>query len=222
MSITDAKRRVLERLKRVDAATVPELAASLGLTEAAVRQHLEALEGHGFVTRRGRSTGTRGRPPAEWSLTPLAAELFPDRHEDLTLELVDAIRVAVGESGLDAVVAAREAHQLAASRAIIPAPGDATLRRRVAALARQRTTEGYMAEVRPDGDAVLLVEHHCPVCSAAAACTGLCRGELDLFRTVLGDDVEVERTQHLLAGDARCVYRIRDAAAGEAHPVAVD
>ncbi|HWW45156.1 MAG TPA: helix-turn-helix domain-containing protein [Acidimicrobiia bacterium] len=219
MSITDAKRRVLERLKRVDAATVPELAASLGLTEAAVRQHLDALEHHGFVTRRGRPTGTRGRPPAEWSLTPLAAELFPDRHEDLTLELVAAIREAVGEAGLDAVVAAREARQLAAYREIIPAPDEATLRRRVAALARQRTAEGYMAEVRPDGDAVLLVEHHCPVCSAATACTGLCRGELDLFRAVLGDDVEVERIQHLLAGDARCVYRLRDAAAGS-RPVA--
>ena len=220
MGITDAKRRVLERLKRVDAATVPELAASLGLTEAGVRQHLEALEGHGFVTHRGRAAGARGRPPAEWSLTPLAAELFPDRHEDLTLELVDAIREAVGEAGLDAVVAAREARQLAAYREIVPAPGAAALRRRVAALARQRTAEGYMAEVRPDGDAVLLVEHHCPVCSAAAACTGLCRGELDLFRTVLGDDVEVDRTQHLLAGDARCVYRISDAAAAGAHPVA--
>jgi predicted ArsR family transcriptional regulator len=220
MGITDAKRRVLERLKRVDAATVPELAASLGLTEAAVRQHLEALERHGFVTRRGRAASTRGRPPAEWSLTPLAAELFPDRHEDLTLELVDAIREAVGEAGLDAVVAAREARQLAAYREVIPAPGAAPLRRRVAALARRRSVEGYMAEVRPDGDAVLLVEHHCPVCSAAAACTGLCRGELDLFRTVLGDDVEVERTQHLLAGDARCVYRVRDAADAGSRPVA--
>ena len=66
-----------------------------------------------------------------------------------------------------------------------------------------------MAEAQPDGDDVLLVEHHCPVCSAATACTGLCRGELDLFREVLGDDVEVERTQHLMAGDARCVYRVR-------------
>jgi predicted ArsR family transcriptional regulator len=47
------------------------------------------------------------------------------------------------------------------------------------------------------------------VCSAAAACTGLCRGELELFRTVLGPEVAVERTQHLMAGDARCVYQVR-------------
>jgi predicted ArsR family transcriptional regulator len=99
--------------------------------------------------------------------------------------------------------------QLAAYRRVVPDGAGATLPARVAALARQRSAEGYMAEARADGDDVLLVEHHCPVCSAAAACTGLCRGELDLFRAVLGADVVVDRTQHLIAGDPRCVYRVR-------------
>jgi predicted ArsR family transcriptional regulator len=208
VGLTDAKRRVLERLKRVDAATVPELATGLQLTEAAVRQHLEGLAAHGLVERRGRAGGGRGRPADEWAITTLAGELFPDRHGDLTVELIDAIRQAVGEDGLDAVIEARTARQLAAYQAVVPGP-DAPLRSRLAALARQRTAEGYMAESRRDGDAVVLVEHHCPVCSAAAACTGLCRGELELFRAVLGPDVTVERTQHLMAGDARCAYRVR-------------
>jgi predicted ArsR family transcriptional regulator len=209
--LTDAKRRVLERLKRVNTATVPELAGGLGLTEAAVRQHLEGLAAHGLAERRGRASGGRGRPAVEWALTPLAAELFPDRHGDLTVELLAAIREAVGDDGLDAVVAARSARQLAAYRGVVPPPAAAPLRQRVAALTRQRTAEGYMAETRRDGADLLLVEHHCPVCSAAAACSGLCRGELDLFRAVLGPGVVVERTQHLMAGDARCVYRVRDA-----------
>jgi predicted ArsR family transcriptional regulator len=46
------------------------------------------------------------------------------------------------------------------------------------------------------------------VCDAANACQGLCRTELELFREALGDDVTVERVQHLLAGDQRCAYRI--------------
>jgi predicted ArsR family transcriptional regulator len=36
----------------------------------------------------------------------------------------------------------------------------------------------------------------------------LCTSELELFRAALGDDVEVERTQHLMAGDVRCAYRV--------------
>ena len=55
---------------------------------------------------------------------------------------------------------------------------------------------------------MLLVEHHCPIAEAARACTGLCQSELELFQRVLGDDVVVERTQHLMAGDMRCAYRV--------------
>jgi predicted ArsR family transcriptional regulator len=207
--LSDAKRRVLERLKRVEDATAAELAAAFEVTEAGIRQHLDGLEGHGLVERHPGAASARGRPPVRWSLTPLAAELFPDRHADLTVELLDSIRAAVGEEGLDRVIDARAERQQTAYQQVVP-DTTAPLRRRVAALARQRTVEGYMAEARVDGDAVLLIEHHCPVCLAAAACTGLCRGELELFRGVLGADVDVERTQHLIAGDPRCVYRIRE------------
>jgi predicted ArsR family transcriptional regulator len=53
-----------------------------------------------------------------------------------------------------------------------------------------------------------LVENHCPICVAAAACTNLCAGELHVFQAVLGEDVAVERTDHILAGARRCAYRI--------------
>ena len=67
-----------------------------------------------------------------------------------------------------------------------------------------------MAEVKREGrDAYLLIEHHCPICDAARCCVGLCGAELEVFERVLGPDVAIERTQHLLSGDERCVYRIR-------------
>jgi len=66
-----------------------------------------------------------------------------------------------------------------------------------------------MAEVTGAPDDLLLIEHHCPICEAAEACAGFCRAELGVFRAVLGDDVSVERTEHLLSGGARCAYRIR-------------
>ena len=86
------------------------------------------------------------------------------------------------------------------------------MRARVEALARARTDEGYLAEVVEDDDGhLVLVEHHCPICVAAAACQNLCRSELDVFRAALGDDVVVERTQHLLAGNRRCAYKVTPA-----------
>jgi predicted ArsR family transcriptional regulator len=67
-----------------------------------------------------------------------------------------------------------------------------------------------MAEVVAERDgAFLLIENHCPVCDAARVCTGLCSGELDVFRKVLGPRVEVEREEHILDGSRRCAYRVR-------------
>jgi predicted ArsR family transcriptional regulator len=69
-----------------------------------------------------------------------------------------------------------------------------------------------MAEWRKDDDGFLLVENHCPICTAAAACQGFCRSELDVFRDALGRDAVVERIEHILAGARRCAYRITPAA----------
>jgi predicted ArsR family transcriptional regulator len=205
----DSKRRIIDQLKRNSQCVAPELADRLGISEAAVRLHLAELETRGLVAQTPGAAAGRGRPPKLWSLTDLAQELFPDRHGDLTVELVAAIRAAFGEDGMDAVLAARAERQAAVLSAVVPADGPLT--DRVEALAAQRSREGYVAEVGVDeatGD-LLLVEHHCPVCEAATACQGLCRTELDLFQRALGPDVDVERTQHLLSGDERCVYRIR-------------
>jgi predicted ArsR family transcriptional regulator len=206
-SLGTSKRQIVDRLKRADA-TVSELADILAMTEAGVRQHLDALAEHGLVESRTRPSAGRGRPPTVWALTDLAHDLFPDRHDDLTVDLIGAVRDALGDKGLQQVIEARgKAQQDAYARAI---PKRGSLRARVEALARVRTDEGYLAEVvdDPDGNGVILVEHHCPICTAASACAGLCTSELQVFRKVLGDGVRVERTQHLLGGDRRCAYRV--------------
>jgi predicted ArsR family transcriptional regulator len=201
------KRRIVERLKRADA-KVSDLARAFDMTEAGVRQHLDALADHGLVVSRPGAARGRGRPPTMWALTDLAQDLFPDRHDDLTVELITAVRTALGDQGLARVIDARAEVQRAAYERAMPKRGP--LRSRVDALARVRTAEGYVAEAidDPDGTGVLLIEHHCPICTAATACPGLCGSELALFREVLGPRVSVERTQHIVSGDRRCTYRI--------------
>src|SRR6267142_643796 len=69
--------------------------------------------------------------------------------------------------------------------------------------------EEGLAQVRREKDgSYLLLENHCPICAAANACQGFCSTELDLFRSVLGRGVAVERVEHIVAGDRRCAYRI--------------
>ena len=205
--LSDAKRRIIEQLKRLEGATAPQLAQQFGLTDTAVRQHLEALETTGLVERLATAPVGRGRPPVTWRLTALAAELFPDRHAELTVELVGALRASLGDEALETVLTARAAHQVATYRRLV-GPATTSVAVRVRRLADQRSLEGYLADVIPDGDGMVLVEHHCPIAGAAHACAGLCAKELETFQATLGDDVLVERTQHLLAGDTRCAYRI--------------
>ena len=209
-AITDSKRRLLERLKR-GAATAPELAEAFGLTDTAVRQHLETLETAGLVTRRAVRPSGRGRPAVRWALTEATRSVFPDRHGDLTVELIVSIREALGERALAKVVDARAAHQLRVYRADLDHLS--SVRVKVRRLAEIRANEGYMAEARADGDGWILVEHNCPVCTAATACQNLCRSELEVFQAALGEDVKVTREQHLLSGDERCAYRITSRAA---------
>lgn len=205
-TVSGGRRRVAEQLKRAGPSTACQLAAELGITESAVRQHLDALAAHGLVDRRSRPPAGRGRPATIWLLTDLARDLFPDRHADLTVELLDALGTELGADAVDAVIAARESAQLARYRSCVPSGGP--VEARVAALARARTAEGYMAETRGSGNRVELIEHHCPICDAASACRNFCRSELAIFTEVLGDDVTVERTRHLLSGDERCAYVI--------------
>lgn len=206
--ISESKRRLLDRLKTGNPATAGELARFLGLTDVAIRQHLLTLEAHGLVLQTPTKPVGRGRPAVLWSLTGLAQSLFPERHAELAVGLIEATREALGEEGLTQVIAARAEEQIKRYRTAMP-PESAPVEDHVKALARERTAEGYMAEVvREEDGSLLLIEHHCPICDAARCCVGLCRAELEIFQRTLGGAVSIERTEHLLSGRSRCVYRI--------------
>ncbi len=202
-----AQRRIVDHLKRSGSCTTIALAEALGVTTQAVRPPLAELEDKGLVVATTISTGARGRPPLGWALSPVAIGLFPDRHSDFTVELLDSIRTVLGNDALEKVLVERDSRQLAAIEAVMPA--DADVMSRVEVLARTRNDRGYMVEVTEEAGVITLTEHHCPVCAAATSCQQMCLNELAYFREVIGPGATVERTEHLLSGGERCIYRIR-------------
>lgn len=200
------RRAILKLLKTEGPLGSAELARRLDLTAMAVRQHLYALQSEKFVTAEERPVPV-GRPAKYWCLTPLANRLFPDAYAELSVALLDALGDAYGASGVKRVLESRCARQQADYAGKISP--SASLKEKLEQLARVRTEEGYMAEVKAEEDArFLFIENHCPICAAASACRGFCDTELDLFRTVLGPDVSVERVEHIVSGNRRCAYRI--------------
>lgn len=206
--MSDTRDKILELLKQGGAQTAGELSTSLGITPVGTRQHLDRLASDGLVDASEHIEGV-GRPRKRWFLTEQGHRTFPDRHENLTVELLSAIRSTFGEDGLDTLLARRTRTQLSRYRAAMPKSG-AALGHHVRALARVRSEEGYMASAEKASDGSWrLIENHCPICAAAELCQGLCREELALFRRLLPKGTRIEREKHILAGERRCVYRIQ-------------
>jgi predicted ArsR family transcriptional regulator len=201
------RRAITKLLKTEGPIDSGQLAERLGLTAMGVRQHLYALQREGLVTAEERPVPI-GRPAKFWSLTREADRLFPEAYAELSVALIDSVKDAFGEAGLQQVLTSRCARQRTDYRKRIN-PRD-SLERKLKELAKVRTEEGYMAEIKKEGEgSYLLVENHCPICAAANACQGFCATELDLFRSVLGPDVSVERAEHIISGDQRCVYSVK-------------
>jgi len=198
--------RILFHLKTRGPSETLALAAALSVSRQAALQHLERLMADGLVHHEDQRRGV-GRPRRIWSLTTRAQGRFPDAHAQLTIEILEGLREEFGDAGVERMISRREAVTTRAYAAAMA--NQQTLRDRVAALAEIRTAEGYMADWSPDpGGGFLLVENHCPICAAAAACQGFCRAEQAVFQAILGPGVEIERTDHILAGARRCAYRI--------------
>ena len=199
------RRAIVRLLKQEGALDSAALARRLKVTPMAVRQHLYALQKEKRVTHDERPVPL-GRPAKFWQLTRDADRLFPEAYAELAVALIGAMGESFGPSGMQKVLDERAAAQGAVYLTRIPA--SAPLEKKLRDLARVRSEEGYMAEVRRDGDAFLFIENHCPICAAANVCQGFCSTERDLFKSVLGPGVTVERSEHIVSGDRRCVYRV--------------
>lgn len=204
---TCTRQQILKLLKVEGALDSAQLAAHLGVSTMAVRQHLYDLQAQGMVTYQEEAAGV-GRPAKQWQLTRAADVFFPTGYAELTINLLQAMREVFGEAGLDKLLALRMQQQVAAYQARISRADP--LAQKLQTLATLRNEEGYMAALVTTAEGeFLLVENHCPICDAAKHCLQLCHRELETFQTVLGDGIVVERVEHLLAGSRRCAYRVK-------------
>jgi len=200
------RRAISKLLKTEGPIDSAQLAERLGLTAMAVRQHLYALQREGLVSAEQRPVPI-GRPAKFWRLTREADRLFPEAYAELSVALIDSVKDAFGDEGLERVLTSRCARQRMDYGKRIRQKD--SLEKKLEELAKVRSEEGYMAEIRTEGEgSYLLIENHCPICAAANACQGFCATELDLFRSVLGPGISVERAEHIISGDHRCVYRV--------------
>lgn len=207
MELPKSQDRILQRLKTRGPQSVKILSKQLDMTTMGVRQHLAELESKGLVGQTQEERQTRGRPVHLWKLSKSGHDRFPDGHSQTTIELIDVIRSTLGEESLNQLIDTRSEKIEAAYRAqLMSTPLE--LQQQIERLAQLRSDEGYMAEVRLLPDGWMLIENHCPICSAATSCQQFCKSELEIFQRLFENQATVARTDHLLAGARRCAYKI--------------
>ncbi|MFM1037177.1 metalloregulator ArsR/SmtB family transcription factor [Yersinia enterocolitica] len=176
----------------------------LGTTGEAARQQFVKLANDGLVVAAAQAKGV-GRPIQLWQLTEAGNARFPDAHSELAVQLLRMVRTKLGEEALNLLIDTRE--QETRELYCQAMEGVQSIDERVKRLVAIRSQEGYMAEYQTQTDgSILLIENHCPICAAATSCQVFCRAELEVFREAL--QAPVERTEHILSGSRRCVYRV--------------
>lgn len=207
MELPKSQDRIMHRLKTRGPQSVKILSKQLDMTTMGVRQHLAELESKGLVGQTQEERQTRGRPVHLWKLSAAGHGRFPDTHSQTTIEIIDVIRSTLGEQSLNQLIEQRSEEIEAQYREQLGAT-EPDLQLQIERLAQLRSDEGYMAEVRLLPDGFMLIENHCPICTAATSCQQFCETELDLFQRLFEDKAVVTRTDHLLAGARRCAYKI--------------
>ena len=207
MELPKSQDRIIDRLKTRGPQSVKILSKQLAMTTMGVRQHLADLETRGLVLQTQEERQTRGRPVHLWKLSKSGHNRFPDSHAQTALELIDVIRSSLGEESLNQLIDSRSEKIEASYRAQLDAAAP-ELQQRIERLAQLRSEEGYMAEVRLLPDGWMLIENHCPICSAATSCQQFCKSELEIFQRLFENVATVARTDHLLEGARRCAYKI--------------
>ena len=202
------RRSILLHLRQAGPTSPDGLAAALGASRTGVLQQLHALEAANLVAHATERHGV-GRPRHLYDVTPDAQDLFPADYDDLAAGLLAAIDEVGGAGLVEEVFAARRrqigrrVRETMASRL----GSGAGLMDRVRELAVIQDGAGYLAEwfVGEDG-ALRLRENNCAIHHVANGHRAACDAELELFRELLGSDVE--RETHIASGDRCCTYRM--------------
>ncbi|RKD92604.1 helix-turn-helix transcriptional regulator [Mangrovibacterium diazotrophicum] len=205
-ALNSTPERMLVFLKMRGPQSAAVLSKAFEITNEGARLHLKKLMDDGLVESEKVSKGV-GRPTVLYGLSAKGYERFPNTHAELTVQLLSSIKGILGQDALDQLIAAREQ---ATTRRYEEALGQCTdVEDKLNRLVEIRSEEGYMAEWEKDDEGYLLMENHCPICAAATECQGFCRAELNTFRLAMGNQFQVDRTEHIVKGERRCSYRVK-------------
>jgi predicted ArsR family transcriptional regulator len=192
--------RILSLL-REGAWTVDDLAERLGLTDNAVRFHLDTMEKSGTVEKGAlRRSGAVGQPAVLYSLSVFGEESFSRAYAPVLIAFIEELRERMTSAQLVAFLK-RIGKRLA------PEPGASTgsLSQRVDGASQLLNALGGVTTVEKKGNAYHIVGRACPLSRAVEADHCVCAAVTSLVAEVVGSNV-TERCDR--SERPRCCFEI--------------
>jgi predicted ArsR family transcriptional regulator len=218
---------VLRRISEAGPLTATVLCADLGLTDTAIRRHLDGLHAEGLIeAREVRPPGRRrrGRPARGWVISAAGHSALSAGYDDLATKALHFLSETAGPDAVAAFAEKRVAEVERRYAAELAGVGDDP-HERAAALASSLARDGYAASTRPveagpGGGGLQLCQGHCPVQHVAAEFPQFCDAETEAFSRLLG--VHVQRLATLAHGDHVCTTFVPAAAGSASAPAPPD
>ena len=190
-------------LEHKDGLSVDQLAARLGITRTAIREHLAGLERDRLIVQGVSRPSTGGRPSRPYLLTERGHALFP-KHYDLLARLLIEDLAERGEDGVEEALAAMGRRLAARMQSEVRG---ATLEARGESVAGLMNSLGYEAAYRTDGGEPVIEALNCVYHDLAAGNPAICALDLALVGTLAG--AEVEHRSCMARGDNACAFCLK-------------
>jgi predicted ArsR family transcriptional regulator len=179
---------------------VDDLAERLGLTDNAVRFHMDALEKLGTVRKDGVRRIGVGQPASVYSLSPLGEEAFSRAYAPVLIACLEELRDRSSAQQVAAFLK-RVGKRLAGSSA----HSAGSLPSRVAGASDMLNTLGGITSVEKSGKTYRIVGRACPLSRAVEADHCVCAAVTSLVAEVVGAEV-TERCDR--SGRPKCCFEI--------------
>lgn len=199
------RKQIMMMLKTEGALTVSEIAERLGVTEMAVRRHINTLERDRLIESR-LLRQSMGRPTNQYFLTEKSEQFFPKQYADFTMEILSDLEKNHGPEIIEEVF--RNRAQRILNRHLPKFKGK-NLEEKIRLLADLQDKRGYMVKWEKQADGTFqFIEYNCPISMVAGEYRQACKCEVNWFGELLG--AEVERIECKTDNGQNCVYIIRE------------
>ncbi|MGI6473628.1 MAG: helix-turn-helix transcriptional regulator [Thermoactinomyces vulgaris] len=197
--------QIMTMLKTEGGLTVSEIAERLGVTEMAVRRHMNQLERDQLIVPQ-LLRKSMGRPSNQYFLTERSEQYFPKMYAGFAMEILKDLEENYGEEMIQSVFKNREKRLLKEHLSDFQGK---SLDEKVRRLAELQDEKGYMVKWEKEGEGVYrFVECNCPISQVASVYNQACQCEMNWFCKLL--DAEVEQEECKAMGGQNCVYVIRE------------